>query len=349
MAKISVIVPVYKVEQYLDRCVRSILNQTYTDYELILVDDGSPDRCGEMCDAYAAAHPHIHVIHRENGGLSAARNSGIEWMNANSESLYVTFIDSDDWIHPQYLEILMQGMSIPGVAVSMIRLNQVTDYADDFPRYDSPAAVLHTGESLFLTHGPALNYGCGKLFRKEHFHTLRFPVGKIFEDVFTTYQILFTCGQIALIDVPVYYYFYNAEGISHSVWNPKELVIFDAMRQQLAFYQANGFSKAFEKEEYLYINHFAYQLIRIRSNRADWNKNRPLWYQIRREMLAEMKARGSRYTFRAMPYCFQAAYPHITVLWDLARRILSALKRYSLGELVSKIIEKLGGRINGNS
>lgn len=349
MASISIIVPVYKVEPYLARCVDSILNQTYPDFELILVDDGSPDRCGEMCDAYAATHPFIHVIHRENGGLSAARNSGIEWMLANSESRYVTFIDSDDWIHPQYLEILMQGMSIPGVAVSMIRLNQVTDYADDFPRYDSPAAVLHTGESLFLTHGPALNYGCGKLFRREHFHTLRFPVGKIFEDVFTTYQILFTCGQIAFIDEPVYYYFYNTEGISHSVWKPKELVIFDAMRQQLAFYKANGFSGAFEKEEYLYINHFAYQLTRIRSNQADWKKNRPLWHRIRREMLAEMKVRGGKYTFRTMPQCFWAAYPRITDLRDLTIRIRNALRRYSPRELVSKIIEKLGGRNNGNS
>ena len=349
MATISVIVPVYKVEKYLDRCIGSILNQTYTDYELILVDDGSPDRCGTICDAYAAAHPHIHVIHQANGGLSAARNSGIEWMHANSDSQYVTFIDSDDWIHPQYLEILMQGMSIPGAAVSMISLNRVTEYSDNFPRCNSPTAILHTGESLFLAHGTALNYSCGKLFRKEHFCTLRFPVGKIFEDVFTTYQILFTCGQIAFIDEPVYYYFYNTEGISHSVWKPKELVIFDAMRQQLAFYKANGFSGAFEKEEYLYINHFAYQLIRIRSNRADWKKNRPLWHSVRREMLKEMKARGKKYTFRTMPQCFWAAYPPITALRDLFRRILGALKRYSPRELVSKIIEKLGGRSHGNS
>ena len=349
MASISIIVPVYKVEPYLARCVDSILNQTYPDFELILVDDGSPDRCGELCDQYAAAHGHIHVIHRENGGLSAARNSGIEWALANSDSRYVTFIDSDDWIHPQYLEILMQGMSIPGAAVSMISLNRVTEYSDDFPRCDSPAAVLHTGESLFLAHGAALNYGCGKLFRKEHFRTLRFPVGKIFEDVFTTYQILFTCGQIAFIDEPVYYYFYNTEGISHSVWKPKELVIFDAMRQQLAFYNANGFSGAFEKEEYLYINHFAYQLTRIRSNREDWKEHRPLWYQIRREMLTEMKARGKKYTFRTMPHCFWSAYPHLAALRHLAQRVLGALKRYSPRELVLKIIEKLGGHTNGNS
>lgn len=349
MATISVIVPVYKVEKYLDRCIGSILNQTYTDYELILVDDGSPDRCGKICDAYAAAYPHIHVIHQANGGLSAARNSGIEWMNAHSDSRYVTFIDSDDWIHPQYLEILMHGMSIPGVAVSMISLNHVTEYSDDFSRYNSPAIVLHTGESLFLSHGTALNYGCGKLFLKEHFRTLRFPVGKIFEDVFTTYQILFTCCQIALIDVPVYYYFYNTEGISHSVWKPSELVIFDAMRQQMDFYKAHGFCDAYTKEEQLYIHHHAYQLIRIRSNRADWKTNRPIWHKIRREMWAEMKARGGKYTYKTMPQCFEAAYPRIAALRHLAGRCLRACKRYGLKGMAAKIIEKTGGRIHGNS
>lgn len=350
MAKISVIVPVYKVEQYLDRCIGSILNQTYTDYELILVDDGSPDRCGEMCDAYAAAHPHIHVIHQENGGLSAARNSGIEWMHANSESLYVTFIDSDDWIHPQYLEILLKAIKTPGAAVGMVGRNYVSEFDDAYPHYESlPEAVLYDGETLFLARDWDFNYAWGKLYKKEHFQTLRYPEGKNFEDVFTTYQVLFTCGRTALIDEPLYYYFNNAEGISHSLWKPSELVIFEGMRNQMAFYKQNGFSGAFAKEERLYINHYAYQLVRIRSNRADWKANRSLWYQIRREMLAEMKARGGKYTFRTMPQCFWAAYPHLTALRNLTIRARNALKRYSPGELVSKIIEKLRGRINGNS
>ena len=350
MAAISVIVPVYKVEPYLSRCVDSILNQTYTDYELILVDDGSPDRCGEICDGYAAAHDHIHVIHRKNGGLSAARNSGIEWMLAHSDSQYVAFIDSDDWIHPQYLEILMKAIETPGAAVGMVGRNYVSAFDDAYPHYDPlPDAVLYDGEALFLARDFDFNYAWGKLYRREHFQTLRYPDGQNFEDVFTTYQVLFTCGKTALIDEPLYYYFNNSEGISHSPWKSSELVVFEGMRNQMAFYKAHSFRQAFAKEERLYISHHAYQLIRIRSNRADWKKNRPLWYQIRREMLAEMKARGSKYTFRTMPYCFQAAYPRIAILRNLAGRVTSVLKRYSLRELVSKIIEKLGGHSHGNS
>ena len=343
MATISVIVPVYKVEQYLDRCVRSILNQTCTDYELILVDDGSPDRCGQMCDAYAAAHDHIHVIHRPNGGLSAARNSGIEWMNANSESQYVTFIDSDDWIHPQYLEILMQAIQTPGASVGMVGRNYVSKFDDRFPHYPPlPEAVLYDGEELFLARDGDFNYAWGKLYRKEHFQTLRYPEGKNFEDVFTTYQVLFTCGKTALIDEPLYYYFNNVEGISHSPWKPSELVVFEGMKNQMDFYQRNGFDLAFAKEERLYISHHAYQLIRIRSNRADWKANRPLWRSIRREMLAEMKTRGSKYTFRTMPYCFHAAYPRLSRLHQLRQR-------YGFKGLIFKIIKKLGGPFHGNS
>ena len=343
MAAISIIVPVYKVEPYLARCVDSILNQTYTDFELILVDDGSPDRCGELCDQYAAAHAFIHVIHRKNGGLSAARNSGIEWMLAHSDSQYVTFIDSDDWIHPQYLEILTKAVQTPGASTAMVGRNYVSKFDDNFPHYAPlPGAVLYNGEDLFLARDWDFNYAWGKLYRKEHFQTLRYPEGKNFEDVFTTYQVLFTCGKTALIDEPLYYYFNNVEGISHSPWKPSELVVFEGMKNQMDFYQRNGFDLAFAKEERLYISHHAYQLIRIRSNRADWKANRPLWHRIRREMLAEMKARGSKYTFRTMPYCFYAACPRLSRLHQLRQR-------YGFKGLIFKIIKKLGGPFHGNS
>ena len=109
MPTISVIVPVYKVEPYLNRCVDSILRQTYQDFELILVDDGSPDRCGEICDEYARQDGRVHVIHKENGGLSDARNAGIDWVEANSDSQWLIFADSDDWVHPELLARLLDA------------------------------------------------------------------------------------------------------------------------------------------------------------------------------------------------------------------------------------------------
>ena len=106
MSNISVIVPVYKVERYIRRCVDSILTQTYPDFEVVLVDDGSPDGCGRICDFYAQNDGRVHVIHQKNGGLSAARNAGIDWVTANSDSRWIAFVDCDDWVHDEFLRKL---------------------------------------------------------------------------------------------------------------------------------------------------------------------------------------------------------------------------------------------------
>ena len=119
MPEISVIVPVYKVEKYIHRCIDSILNQTFRDFELIMVDDGSPDNCGAICDEYAAKDNRVVVIHQENGGLSAARNAGIDWAFTNSNSEWLNFIDSDDWVHPEYLQKLYDAAKCNNVSVSV--------------------------------------------------------------------------------------------------------------------------------------------------------------------------------------------------------------------------------------
>lgn len=127
MAKISIIVPVYKVENYIRRCVDSILAQTFTDFELILVDDGSPDNCGKICEEYAKKDERIVVIHKENGGLSDARNAGIDWSLKTSNSRWITFIDSDDWIHPNYLEFLYRAAKNTNCKISICGYNEIRE------------------------------------------------------------------------------------------------------------------------------------------------------------------------------------------------------------------------------
>jgi len=150
MANISVIVPVYKVEAFLSRCVESILAQTYRDFELILVDDGSPDGCGVLCDGYARRDSRVHVIHQENGGLSAARNTGIDWVFANSVSRWIAFVDSDDWVHPDFLKVLYETAEKTACKLS------VCDYfrtaGEDFP-------VQPDGEARKLSSD---DYYCGR-------------------------------------------------------------------------------------------------------------------------------------------------------------------------------------------
>lgn len=311
MAKISVIVPVYKVEKYLSHCVDSILAQTYQDFELILVDDGSPDRCGLMCEEYAKKDGRITVLHRENGGLSAARNTGIDWAFVNSDSEYLTFIDSDDWIHPQYLELLLQAAEEHHVPVSICSFDRPeAPVAEALEHISDCSSEVMTAETLLVDHVWNFNYAWGKLYRKVYFREIRYPEGKNFEDTFTTYKVLFAGEQVALIDKALYFYFKNEDGITRSPWTPKELVVFEAMENQVKFYRENGYAKALEKEEYLYVNHFAYQICRIRENRVDLKQNIPYLRQMRKKMMKLVRQNPGRFGYKKMPQCYEAAYPN---------------------------------------
>ena len=311
MATISVIVPVYKVEAYLSRCVDSILAQTYSDFELILVDDGSPDRCGEYCEDYQKADSRVVVLHRENGGLSAARNTGITWALENSRSQFLTFIDSDDWVHPQFLQALYRSAQEHNVPVTVC--NHVR--ADAFqpeeltPLPAFPAVEVMSPEDLLVNHVWNFNYAWGKLYRKDLFCELRYPEGKNFEDTFTTYKALFAGQYIAFLDCGLYFYFKNEAGITRSPWKPSELVVFEGMEQQLAFYREHGYYRALDQEEHLYVNHFAYQLCRIRENKSDFKKNRGYYRKLRREMLRLIRNDSERFGYRKMPQCCEAAFP----------------------------------------
>ena len=243
MSVVSVIVPVYKVEPYIRRCVDSVLNQTFSDFELILVDDGSPDNSGKICDEYALKDNRIHVIHQENGGLSAARNAGLDWVLAKANSRWVTFIDSDDWVHPQMLEILLRNAESASVKVSVCGYLETS--SDDL-RQEPKDIICQTWapEDFFLEHNTNAVIACAKLYCIDCFLELRYPVGKLHEDEFTTYRILFAQKQIAVTDAQLYYYFQNNAGITRSQWNPRRLDVLTAQKEQVAFFQKHGFNRA---------------------------------------------------------------------------------------------------------
>lgn len=239
---ISVIVPVYKVEPYLARCVDSILAQTYTDFELILVDDGSPDNCGAMCDAYAEQDKRIHVIHKENGGLSDARNVGIEF----SKGDYITFIDSDDLVHPQTFELLMQSLKKSEAEISMCGFQRFTDAI--------PCSHISAEDSWRVISGreackemKGYGYDCvkyvvswAKLYHSDLFEDIRFPVGRKHEDEMTTYKLLLKASKVAVIPDKLYYYWQNPNGImgNSSLANRKDF--FDALRDRATYYAEHG-------------------------------------------------------------------------------------------------------------
>jgi len=235
MPTVSVIVPAYKVEPYIHRCVDSILGQTLRDFELILVDDGSPDNCGAICDEYAAKDSKIHVIHQKNGGLSAARNAGIDWVFANSDSQWITFVDSDDWVHSRYLECLVESAENHHCMISACYAFR--SGGESFPENLSQESVCVSVDDYYCgkISGGVPSTAWGKLYARELFESLRYPVGKLHEDEFTTYKAIYAAGKIAVIPAQLYAYYQNPEGIIRSKWNPRRMDGIQAIEEQMAF------------------------------------------------------------------------------------------------------------------
>ena len=252
MPKISIIVPVYKVEHLLDRCVLSILGQTYSNFELLLVDDGSPDRCGEMCEEYAKKDSRVRVFHRENGGQGAARNMAIDWVIANSDSQWITFVDSDDWIHRDYLNVLLAAVKQCNAQVSMCEFH-TTDKVMEESAVDTGNAIKLESEDAITQYYHLCTAPWGKLYAKELFTHLRFQETRAFEDAFITHIPVFEANCVAYTDAKLYYYFVNQESTTRKKWSPRNLAQFDAHEVRMAYCIKHGYQQAYKRELEAYV------------------------------------------------------------------------------------------------
>lgn len=258
MPSISLIVPVYKVEDYLPRCVDSILHQSFSDFELILVDDGSPDHCGEICDQYAQEDDRVHVIHQKNGGLSAARNAGIDWAQSYSDSQWIAFVDSDDWVHRDYLKILLSGAEKYGAQISACDFFRTDHFVEDsFTEYANEMCL--NPEKAYVEYYGKCMTACCKLYRKELFQELRFPVGKLHEDAFVTHILTFTAKKICVCELPLYYYYTNPNSITRMKWSPKRLQEIEAHEVRLQYLKNAGCQAAYKCEVEVYVDTLAEQ------------------------------------------------------------------------------------------
>ena len=214
--KLSIIIPIYKTQDTLDRCIGSILRQSFTDYELLLVDDGSPDECPRLCDEYAQKDQRISVIHKENGGLSNARNAGIE----QAKGEYITFIDSDDAIEEDTLQLLVDELEEhPYIDVLEYPIkerigNPNREKILSFkPKEYDDALDYWLGEKAF-----AHTYACNKIFKQHLFKDIRFPKGKNFEDVLTIPLLSGLTAsihpKIRVTNKGMYLYYWNNSGIT---------------------------------------------------------------------------------------------------------------------------------------
>ena len=252
MSEISVIVAVYKMPEFLPRCIEGILNQTFRDLELILVDDGSPDHCGEICDAYASKDSRVHVIHKQNAGVCVARNTGLDWVYEHSDSQWIFFHDNDDWIHPQTLERLYNAAKNQNTKISVCGY-ELTEGKDPVVVQDQLQPVIWTPKQFYLQHFVNATVCWGKLYHKDVFSGNRYPPGKYIEDEFLTYKLLFAEKNISVISAPLYAYYVNRAGISKKAWVPKRLDAWEAYDQQLAYFRSMGDQDliSFRLREYL--------------------------------------------------------------------------------------------------
>lgn len=242
---ISVIVPVYRVEEYLERCVKSILSQTYKNLEVILVDDGSPDQCPAICDACAEKDARVKVIHQENKGLSGARNAGID--AASGE--YLAFVDSDDYVSPHFIEELYQLLQDTGCAIGQCRFSYVK--GDGLVEEGDSAFCIYRGESLMeQLYGPEEKATCfvvawNKLYWAELFKEtgIRYPEGRIHEDEATTYRLFHEAKKLAFLDRALYGYYTENGGSITSVFSAKRLQWLTAHEERIAFFKKNGYEK----------------------------------------------------------------------------------------------------------
>lgn len=243
MPKISVIVPVYNVEKYLHECIDSILAQTFTDFELILVNDGSQDNSGAICDEYASKDNRITVIHQENQGQAAARNNGVKVARGE----WIHFVDSDDLIHPQMLEILY-GAVDETTQISMCSVYQGSNLSESFfsskSDYNFEKRAIND-EELVLMYHEKYHYwiACAKLIKKEIIEKYPFTEGRIYEDNGVVFKWINQTKFVNITEEQLYFYRVNPDSTTHDNFSLKNLDILWAFEEQAKFYKNTKLNK----------------------------------------------------------------------------------------------------------
>lgn len=221
---VSVIVPIYNVEQYLTHCIETILQQSYEKLEIILVDDGSLDNCGKVCDEFALKDSRIKVIHKQNGGLSDARNAGIDIATGD----YITFIDSDDYVMPDMIETLMNILTEENTDIAQCdyirsKNDSIGEQQYKLSQNDKSTVYFDDKMSAYLSNRKISTVAWGKIYKRFLFDEIRFPVGRLHEDVFTTYKLIHNASSVAVTDYVGYVYRINENSITTSKFSPKKL------------------------------------------------------------------------------------------------------------------------------
>lgn len=247
---ISVIVPVYNVESYLERCIDSIINQTYSNLEIILVNDGSTDSSGSICEQYSEKDSRIKVIHKKNGGLSDARNVGLDVATGE----FISFIDSDDWVSRTMFSEMVEQF-IDNVDIVGAKFIESSGQIEQSLINDSGQVLIFSGEAALKAHLNGKYFYISvwnKLYRRELFEQLRFPVGRLAEDLYITHKLLIKSRQVAFIDKTVMYYFQREGSIMHRAGKKLIFDVYEGTKEQYQYLKPFS-SLVKEENERIYV------------------------------------------------------------------------------------------------
>ena len=320
MPKISVIVPVYNVEKYLHECVDSVLAQTFSDFELILIDDGSQDNSGAICDEYAIKDKRITVIHQKNQGQAAARNNAI----AIARGEWIHFVDSDDLIHPQMLEILYSGVD-ETTQISMCGLCKGIDLPDEFcsrkSNYNFKKCPV-TEKELISMYNDFYQYWVvwAKLIKKEIVEKYLFTSGRIYEDTAAVFKWINETEFVSITDEQLYFYRHNPNSTMQIKFSLKNLDRLWAIEEQMKFFDTTDFNdlkKTIYKKYAVTCADIYYRLL----ENPEWAKEAQ---KLKSHLKAFMKNEGRLINFNE-DWIFNMVYG---VLYPKPIRILFRLERY---------------------
>lgn len=284
---ISVIIPVYKAESYMGKCMDSVLNQTYRNLEIILVDDGSPDRSGELCDRYAQEDPRVRVIHKKNGGAADARNHGLDAASGD----YIAFIDSDDWVETDMYECLMRELQKNHAKLCVCGRYDVVNGEKLIGLGPTRNAYLDEKEAFraLLREEELDSAPWDKLYDKSIFEELRFPVGVINEDAAIIHQIIANAGGVCLLNKRACYYNHHAGSVTKTGFSEKNLVIKKHAEQTVAYITKKYPELSDEAQAYLAKRYIELCVYIAQADRAVQNERNALTKELMRKIVSAKK------------------------------------------------------------
>lgn len=263
---ISIIVPVYNIKDYVEKCIESLISQTYSNIEIILVDDGSTDGSGNICDKYAERDKRIVVLHKENGGLSDARNYGID----RAHGSLLAFVDGDDWLHPQMYELMTGVMDSNTADIVTCWFEQLKeDFARQRYRQEELSLKILTGAEALSDIEIPLVVAWNKLYKKDIFNNIRYPKGKLHEDEYVIHRILYKCNVVAVIDKPLYFYTIRSDSIVAQMTPKRIQDSLEALADRVAFADEMGWREVMPAVVKRYCDYCIERYMDIRNGRYE--------------------------------------------------------------------------------